>query len=58
MTAEALNGISSKVKTNTDKGIPVMVFNSLSWQRDDPVSFTMNFMQGRASGIKVLMLQA
>ncbi|MDY0099463.1 MAG: glycoside hydrolase family 38 C-terminal domain-containing protein [Bacteroidales bacterium] len=53
MTAEALNGISSKVKTNTDKGIPVMVFNSLSWQRDDPVSFTMNFMQGRASGIKV-----
>jgi alpha-mannosidase len=53
ITNDALKNISSKVKTNRSNGIPVLVFNSLSWERDDPTSFTINFDQGKALDIKL-----
>ena len=39
----SLQSLASKIKTSEKKGIPVMVFNSLSWKRTSPVTFTMNF---------------
>jgi alpha-mannosidase len=38
-----LSEISSKIKVFTDKGVPVTVYNSLSWKRTDVASFTRNF---------------
>jgi alpha-mannosidase len=54
ITNEALKSIASKVKTNNKKGIPVIVFNSLSWKRDDPVSFYIGFDPGQAVDIKLI----
>ena len=53
MTDEALRNIASVIKTNPKKGIPVIVFNSLSWKRDDPVTFSMGFDPGQAFGIGI-----
>jgi alpha-mannosidase len=53
MTNEALKNISSQIKTEEGKGIPVIIFNSLSWKRDDPVSFKIGFDQGMAKSIKL-----
>ncbi len=39
ITREAVEGIAKLVKLN-DNGIPVLVFNSLSWNRTDPVTLT------------------
>ena len=50
---ESLNNIASRVKTNSSKGIPVVVFNSLSWQRDDPVTFKIGFDPGVAFDIRL-----
>lgn len=38
----SINSIASRIKTNNNIGIPVVVFNSLSWLRNDPVSFKIN----------------
>ncbi len=48
---EALKGIASMIDPDPAKGIPVVVFNSLSWQRNDPVSFKMGFDEGTAFNI-------
>ncbi|MDP4223074.1 MAG: glycoside hydrolase family 38 C-terminal domain-containing protein [Bacteroidota bacterium] len=48
ITETALNGIASRINLKRENGIPVIVFNSLSWQRDDPVSFRIGFDQGVA----------
>ena len=48
---ESLNGIASFIKTDRSKGIPVVVFNSLSWKRDDPVSFRIGFDPGKSFGL-------
>jgi alpha-mannosidase len=50
---EALNNIASKVNSDRKKGIPVVIFNSLSWKREDPVSFKIGFDQGMAFNIKL-----
>ena len=34
-----LNSISTKINTDEEKGKPVIVFNSLNWERSDPVGF-------------------
>jgi len=54
ITNEALSNIASRVRTNHKKGIPVLVFNSLSWQRDDPVCFNLGFDPGEAVDIKLV----
>lgn len=38
----SINSIASRIKIDDKKGIPVIVFNSLSWIRNDPVSFMIN----------------
>ncbi len=45
--------ISSKIKTELKKGTPVVVFNSLSWERTDIVNFQVNFEEGEARSLKV-----
>ncbi|MFA5818811.1 MAG: glycoside hydrolase family 38 C-terminal domain-containing protein [Bacteroidales bacterium] len=52
ITEEALKSIASKIRTSPRKGIPVVVFNSLSWKREDPVSFKISFDPGKAMDIK------
>jgi len=34
----ALAGIAARVRTRPEKGVPLVVFNSLSWPRTDPVT--------------------
>jgi alpha-mannosidase len=53
LTNEALQNIASKINLNRKKGIPVVVFNSLSWKRDDPVSFKVGFEPGTTFDIKL-----
>ena len=54
ITDEALRTIASGIKTNRKNGIPVVVFNSLSWKRDDPVTFSLGFDPGQAFSIDLV----
>ena len=49
----ALNFLSSRVKTKEDKGTPVIVFNSLSWERTDPVTVAIDLPRGVTKSISV-----
>ncbi len=46
--------IASKIKTNEKIGIPVVLFNSLSWKRTDPVTVSVNLKQGNAKSLEIL----
>jgi alpha-mannosidase len=50
---DATSFIARRVKTEEKKGIPVVLFNSLSWERTDPVRVSLNFPRGRAQGLSV-----
>jgi len=54
MTENALNGIASYINTDSKKGIPVVVFNSLSWKRSDPVKTDINFKEGEVRNIQLV----
>jgi len=43
LTENAINSLASKIAVANDKGIPIVVFNSLSWKRSDPASFGISF---------------
>jgi alpha-mannosidase len=45
--------IARRVDTEENLGIPVVLFNSLSWERTDPVSVGLDFPAGKAKGISV-----
>lgn len=47
----SLREISSKISLNPDKGIPLVVFNSLSWQRTDVASKSLSFEKSEAAGV-------
>ena len=49
----SLQSLASKVATSEKKGIPVVVFNSLSWERTSPVKFNMNFQSETAKSIRL-----
>ncbi len=51
---KGISFISSKIKTNENMGIPVVLFNSLSWERTDPVTVSLSFPKGSTRGFKVL----
>ena len=51
---ESLKAIASKIAFNPEKGIPIVVFNSLSWDRSDPVSFSINFGENKTKNIKLV----
>ena len=48
------NFIASLIKTNEKLGIPLVLFNSLSWTRTDPVSVFVNFEKGSAKSVAIL----
>ena len=50
----ALASIASRVKADQSKGQPVVVFNSLSFRRTDPVAFSLNFEKDQARDIEVV----
>ncbi len=49
----SLQSLASKINTISEKGIPVVVFNSLNWERTEPVSFQMNFDEKAARSIRL-----
>jgi len=49
----SLQSLASHIETSPDKGIPVVVFNSLSWERTSPVTFHMDFDENRAKSIRL-----
>ncbi|WP_198152347.1 glycoside hydrolase family 38 N-terminal domain-containing protein [Draconibacterium sediminis] len=51
---DATTFIAQRVKTSEKKGIPVVLFNSLSWERTDPVTVELDFPKGKAKGLKVI----
>lgn len=51
---DATSFIARRVQTEEKKGIPVVLFNSLSWERTDPVRVSMDFPRGRAQGLRVV----
>ncbi|KAA3636552.1 MAG: hypothetical protein DWQ02_08070 [Bacteroidetes bacterium] len=46
--------IASQINTNEDMGIPVVLFNSLSWVRNDPVTFTIQLPESEAWTLNIL----
>ncbi len=48
------NFIASRIKTKENLGIPVVLFNSLSWKRTDPVTVSLNLQQGNAKSLNVI----
>lgn len=46
--------IASHVKASLKKGIPVVVFNSLNWERTDMVYFQIGFSEGDAMSISMI----
>jgi len=51
---KATNFIAQRVKTEEEKGIPVVLFNSLSWERTDPVTVSLDLPKGKANGLSVI----
>lgn len=45
--------ISSRIKKNEKLGIPIILFNSLSWVRTDPVTTSVNFAKGDIKNVTV-----
>jgi alpha-mannosidase len=49
----SLNSLAAKVATQDQNGIPVIVFNSLNWDRTGPVQCMMNFDPQQARSVRV-----
>lgn len=49
----SLNSLASKVATDQEKGVPVVVFNSLSWERTSPVQISMKFNAETARSVRL-----
>ncbi len=49
----SIRSLASKVKTSEGKGIPIVVFNSLSWERNSPVTFKMIFDPKSAKSVRL-----
>ncbi|MDB4581624.1 glycosyl hydrolase-related protein [Draconibacterium sp.] len=50
---KSLNELASQIKTNKQKGRPLAVFNSLNWERDDPLSVEINFTKSDAFSVQL-----
>ena len=53
MLDEGIQSLASQVQTKTSGEIPVVVFNTLSWKRDDPVTVPIRLVKGYAGLIAV-----
>jgi len=49
----SLRSLAAKVNTQEEKGIPLVVFNSLNWLRSSPVRVHMKFEQNSARSIQL-----
>jgi len=49
----SLSALAGKVNTSREKGIPILVFNSLSWERSSPVRVSMNFDKNLVRSIRL-----
>ena len=54
MLLNSIQEISKRVKTNPKMGNAILVFNDLSWQRNDPISVNLKFKKGQVFGIQIL----
>lgn len=46
--------IADRIETDEKKGIPVILFNSLSWERTDPVHLHLDFQKGKTVSLSVI----
>ncbi|MEH6680352.1 MAG: glycosyl hydrolase-related protein [Sediminicola sp.] len=53
---DQIRSIARKIGLRPDMGMPVVVFNSLSWERTGPVSFLMNFAEDWGKGFQLVDL--
>ncbi|GAB5553594.1 MAG: hypothetical protein Sapg2KO_31850 [Saprospiraceae bacterium] len=51
---ESLDFIANRIKTKTSLGMPVVLFNSLSWERTDPVTVSVDFPKGYTKALRVI----
>lgn len=49
----AIGSIASRINTASGKALPLVVFNTLSWKRSDPVSFRVDFTMGETAGLEL-----
>lgn len=50
---KSLNELASKIKTESSKGRPLVVFNSMNTKRTDPVSVEVRFAKSQAFGLQL-----
>ncbi|QCX40403.1 alpha-mannosidase [Aureibaculum algae] len=50
---KGIDYISSRIKKNEKIGIPIVLFNSLSWKRTDPVTTSVQFAKGDMTNVSV-----
>ncbi|NQU54727.1 MAG: hypothetical protein HQ522_19570, partial [Bacteroidetes bacterium] len=50
---KTLNELASKIKTDKKKGRPIVIFNSLNWKRNDPVSIEINFEHAKVFNVEL-----
>jgi alpha-mannosidase len=53
MLDAGLHSLASRIRVNHSAGIPVVVFNTLSWRRNDPVSVPVQLKKGYATGLTI-----
>ncbi|SMG41103.1 glycoside hydrolase family 38 N-terminal domain-containing protein [Arenibacter troitsensis] len=51
---ETLKAIAGKISFKKENGSPIVVFNSLSWERSDPVNFKINFQPKEAKNLQLV----
>lgn len=51
---KAIKGIAGRVQTRPNAGVPILVFNALSWVRTDPVTVQVKFLKGQARGVRIV----
>lgn len=50
---KSLREIAGKINFDKNEGTPIVVFNSLSWERTDPVDFEVKFEQKELKGVSL-----
>ena len=50
----ALKNIAGNIRINPALGRPIVLFNDLSWRRSAPVSFRVDFVNGRAYDVRIV----
>lgn len=53
LVSGSLQSLAGKVNTSAQNGIPVVIFNSLSWDRTSPVNFQIKFDENQAKSIQI-----